>query len=109
MTESDKRRYPRYEVDPALSIAWRSPSISTVTRVNNVGLGGLFIQTQQPQPAGTMLQILLQSPAGDVRARAIVRAVHPSRGMGVEFIAMRPEDRGRLNQTLRKVAGPAAN
>jgi hypothetical protein len=39
-------------------------------------------------------------PAGEVRARAIVRRIAPHKGMGVEFIAMNPEGRARLNRLL---------
>jgi hypothetical protein len=40
---------------------------------------------------------------GDVRARAVVRRVAPSKGMGIEFISMTPEDRARLNKQLQQL------
>jgi hypothetical protein len=48
-----------------------------------------------------MINMLLDMQNGDVRARAIVRRVTPSEGMGIEFISMSPEDRARLNQQLQ--------
>jgi hypothetical protein len=40
-------------------------------------------------------------PGGDVRARAIVRDSQQGKGMGVEFTAMGPEARARLNQLMK--------
>lgn len=47
--------------------------------------------------------MLLDMQNGDVRARAIVRRVTPSKGMGIEFISMTPEDRARLNKQLQQI------
>lgn len=47
--------------------------------------------------------MLLDMQSGDVRARAIVRRVAPSKGMGIEFISMTPEDRARLNKQLQRI------
>jgi hypothetical protein len=48
-----------------------------------------------------MVQVLVEVPDGDVRARGVVRWSTPRKGMGVEFVAMTPEDRGRLIHYLR--------
>jgi hypothetical protein len=69
----------------------------------SVSLGGLFISTPQPQPPGTTLQILFETPSGEVRARAVVRNIRPSGGMGIEFVAMQMQDRARLHQFLRQL------
>ena len=34
----------------------------------------------------------------------MVRNSHPGKGMGVEFISMKPEDRARLHRLLRKLS-----
>jgi hypothetical protein len=50
-----------------------------------------------------MINMLLDMQNGDVRARAIVRRVAPSKGMGIEFISMSPEDRARLNKQIQQI------
>jgi len=59
----------------------------------------LYIRTQEPPP-GSFIQLLFDVPAGQARARALGQRSKPKDGMGVKFIAMQPEDRGRLAQWL---------
>jgi hypothetical protein len=53
-----------------------------VSVVDNLGLGGLFIRTPDPPPAGTFIQLLIDAPTGEVRARATVQRSSPKQGMG---------------------------
>jgi hypothetical protein len=65
-----------------------------------MGMGGLFIRTKEPVAVGTMIQLLIDLPSGEVRGRAIVRSVKAGEGMGVGIVSMNPEDRARLNKFL---------
>jgi len=69
--------------------------------MESIGLGGLFVLTRNPVPIRSMVKVLMDLPSGEVRARAIVRRVMPTRGMAVNFIAMTQEDRARLNRALQ--------
>ena len=82
-------------------MAWQSVSKKLVSRVSNLGLGGLYICTPEPPPPGAFIQLLLDVPAGEVRARALVQRSKPNEGMGVKFIAMQQEDRGRFVRWLK--------
>jgi hypothetical protein len=64
-------------------------------------VGGLFVRTKESIPLRSLIQILLDLPVGQVRARAIVRRVLEGRGIAVEFIAMDPSDRARLLQQVK--------
>ena len=66
--------------------------------MDNLGLGGLYIRVSEPPPPGTSIQLLLDVPTGEVRARAIVQRSKPKEGMGVKFVAMRQDtERGSPN------------
>jgi hypothetical protein len=95
------RRHPRVKSPKGLLVAWETGSRRTVSRLETLSLGGVFIHTPEPPPVGSMINMLLDMQSGDVRARAIVRRVAPSKGMGIEFISMSPEDRARLNQQIQ--------
>lgn len=101
---SGVRRYPRIKPPKGLRVAWQSASQRFVSRVETLGLGGLFISTPDPPAAGTIIALLIDLPGGEVRARAIVRSVLPRQGMGVEIMSMRQEDRARLGRFLRTQA-----
>lgn len=99
MAEGELRRYPRVMAPRNLLVAWQSGTRRAVSALGTIGLGGLFVVTLQPVPVRSMVQVLMDLPLGEIRARAVVRRVLP-RGMAVEFIAMTQEDRARLNKAL---------
>jgi len=102
MSDTDKqRKHPRAKAPKGLLVAWEAGTRRSVSYLESIALGGFFIRTKQPPPVRSTLRVLLELPSGDIRARAIVRRVAPAKGMGIEFIAMNPEDRARLNHLLR--------
>ncbi len=101
------RRYSRVKPPKELQVAWQSVHQKDVSRVEAMGLGGLFIFTADPPPVGNIVQLLFDLPQGEVRCRASVQNVKPGEGMGVKFISMTPEDRGRLDKFLRHFLTPS--
>jgi hypothetical protein len=53
--------------------------------------------------AKTDLHFLVEE--GPIRAEAIVRHVKPGRGLGLEFITVREEDRRRLAGLMKRLRG----
>src|SRR6266853_6420948 len=105
MTETqNKRRYPRVKVPKNALVAWKDGSQRFVSPVENLALGGLFIRTTNPVSSGTMLQLVFNTPQGQVRVRAVVRNVKAGEGMGVAIVSMGQEDRGRVDQWLKQLA-----
>ncbi|HXM92882.1 MAG TPA: DUF4388 domain-containing protein [Candidatus Dormibacteraeota bacterium] len=102
-TVENRRRHPRVWAPKGMLVAWQSGGQRHVSHAETVGMGGLFLFTPNPPPEGSMIEMLfdLATPAGEVRARAVVRHTRPGKGMGIKFIHMRPEDRSRLNQFLK--------
>ena len=105
--EREMRRYPRRNAHKTTLVVWKKGSEKYVSSLENLGLGGLFICTQQPPPAGTSLQLLFNVPEGEVRARAIVRNLVRSRGMGLAIVSMEQEHRARLDRWLKILAAEA--
>jgi hypothetical protein len=105
MTENvNKRKYPRTRVPKNALVAWKVGSQKTVSPVENLALGGLFIRTKNPPIIGTTLQLVFNTPQGEVRVRASVKLVKPEEGMGVAIVSMEQEDRGRLDRWLKHLA-----
>ena len=97
------RRHPRVKAPDGMLVGWQVGTQRFVSRLDNIALGGLFIRTPNPPPAASLVKVVVSLPTGtgEVQARGVVRRVAPSRGMGVEFTAMNPEDRGRLSGLLK--------
>jgi hypothetical protein len=105
VTESqERRRYRRLKSPKHLLVVWKLGSQKYVSKVENMGLGGLFIRTANPPKAGTTLQLLFNSPEGEVRGLAAVRNCSPGEGMRVAIVSMDPEHRTRLDRWLRKLS-----
>ena len=105
-SRQNRRRYTRVKAPKGLFVAWQGADKRVVSRVGTLGLGGLFVYTPNPPPVDTIINLFFDLHPGDVRARAVVRSSKPGEGMGVEFMQMRAEDRGRLNQFLNQRLGP---
>jgi len=100
MSAPDQRRYPRVKPPKSVVAAWQAGTQRGVSFVESLGIGGLFVRTKERVPLRCLVQILLDLPVGQVRARAIVRRVWEGHGMAVQFIAMDPSDRARLFQQM---------
>lgn len=103
-TANDLRQYPRFKPQKPTFSAWQSTTQRYVSRIENLGLGGLFLRTPEPPPLGTYIQLLLDTTEGDIRARAEVKNNRPKQGMGVKIVAMGQEDRARFARWLKRLA-----
>jgi hypothetical protein len=98
-----KRMYLRIPTPRGVWVSWHDTVRKDVSRVREVGYGGLFILTPDPLPVGTVLTLLLSVSEGEIRAGAIVRNVFPDEGMGVEFNEVGQEAFVRLEALLTRL------
>jgi tetratricopeptide (TPR) repeat protein len=94
------RKYPRVRAPKGMWVGWKSAKQTCTSLAEVMGLGGLFLHTANPPSKGSSIELIFDLPAGQVRARAIVRSLQPNKGMGIQFVQMRPEDRAKLNKYL---------
>jgi len=100
---AQERRYPRASLPSGMSVAWLGSDLQFFSRVQTIGMGGLFIATPNPAPVGTKLRLTFQVPGGSVLPEAIVRNVAPGSGMGVEFTRMEPSERSLLENLMERL------
>jgi uncharacterized protein (TIGR02266 family) len=89
-----------------------SLSLSGATReavLVDLGLEGVFVETREPLAPGDAVEITFRLPGNAIplASRGRVAWVHAGgshsplpAGVGVQFVAMAPEDRGRLREYL---------
>jgi c-di-GMP-binding flagellar brake protein YcgR len=107
MYSPEQRYYPRVKPPKSVLAAWQAGTRRGVSFLENLSVGGMFVRTKEALPVRCLVQILLDLPTGQVRARAIVRRVHEKQGFGVQFIAMEPSDRARLFAEVRALLAAA--
>ena len=106
MTEKaypQQRRFPRVSLPKGMSVAWHGGDLQLFSRVQTIGMGGLFISTPNPAPVGTKLLLAFQVPGGNLQPEAIVRNVAPGQGMGVEFTRLELKERFLLQNLMDRL------
>src|SRR5580704_7496066 len=101
------RKYPRVRAPKGMWVGWKSAKQTCTSLAEVMGMGGLFLHTATPASEGSSIDLIFDLPNGQVRARAIVRSFQPGKGMGIQFVQMRPEDRAKLNKYLSAIEIPA--
>ena len=91
---SNRRKFPR----AALATQIYSEDAMSLAFSRDVSLGGMFIETQNPSPLGTELDLRFHLNDGQpiVVAEAVVKYHVAKLGMGIEFTEMTRADRKRI-------------
>jgi curved DNA-binding protein CbpA len=101
-----RRKYPRIRAPKGILVGWKSAGQTTATRLEVMGMGGFYLHAANPPGVGSTIELVCNLPTGEVRARAIVRSSAPGKGMGIQFVQMRPEDRAKLNRYMSRQNAP---
>jgi hypothetical protein len=99
-----RRALTRLPASDDIWVCWRCNGRDDVSRVLDISIDGLFIQTphlkvKEGMPA--KLDFLVQE--GRIKADAVVRHVKGGRGLGLRFLAVSDEDRQRLKAVLSRL------
>ena len=103
-TSSPSRRFnSRTTSVDDIWVYWSCNQRAETSRIRDVSLGGLFIETSRPSPVDSKAQVDFLVQEGQIRAEAVVRHIQPSRGVGLKFVALRDTDRPNLIALLSRL------
>ena len=68
--------------------------------ISDISLEGCYVETLQPFPMGTRLELTLAHDNSEIRVQATVCSVHPRTGMGVSFVDVDNDNRERLERVI---------
>jgi hypothetical protein len=91
-----RRHYARIETRQGVWVYWSCEEVEDTAQVRDLGLGGLFVATQEALGVGAMLRLDFLVQEGAIRAAAVVRHAEPRCGIGLKFTSLRGEDLQRL-------------
>jgi len=91
-----RRFSSRVEVAGDVWVYWKCEGRDDVSRVGNMSMGGLFIETPHARPSGTLTRLNFLVAEGQIRADAIVRHARAGAGLGLKFTALTEQDRPKL-------------
>jgi hypothetical protein len=86
--ESEQRRSPRYPFYAPAELTESTAATPTTAQTSNLGSNGCFLDTGNPLPAGTIVNIQITYQGQVFAARGVVAHSHPNTGMGLKFIAL---------------------
>ena len=103
-TASHSRRFnSRIETPGGVWVYWRCGGVDDTSRVRNLSVGGLFIETRKPTVVGTKAKVEFLVQEGQIRAEAVVRYVRTGHGLGLKFTALSDGDRPHLAALLSRL------
>jgi PilZ domain len=105
---SPSRRFTsRIETRESVWVDWRCAGREDISRVRNISLGGLLVETQMSRGVGSTVDLEFLVPEGQIRADAVVKRVEPSRGLAMKFTAINEEDHARLAALMNRLRQPS--
>jgi PilZ domain len=86
-----------------LWVYWHSKQHGDLSRVRDLSIEGLSIETPQAIPVGEIIKLNFLVQEGQIRAQAIVRYLKLGFGLGLKFTEISGEDRPRLAALLTRI------
>lgn len=93
---------------PALEdvwLYWYCNGQEDISRVRDMSMGGLFLETPLPRAAGVLTKLHFLVQEGQIRADAVVRHAKSGVGLGLRFTALSEPDRPKLAALLARLRG----
>ena len=73
-------------------------------KLTDLSLGACYVETASPFPEQTQVVLILRAEGVELRAEGLVRVMHPTRGMGIEFSLRTGEQRRHTEDFIQFLA-----
>ncbi len=103
----ERRHNPRYRASGGVQMYPAGLEVRVWGTLTDISLGGCYVESMAPLPAGTEVGLELESDGDRLQARAAVRVSHPGCGMGIQFLTLEEEDRRTLERIVARAAAAA--
>ena len=103
LTSPSRRFTARLAAPEDVWVYWCCDGLDDLSHVQNISLGGLFIETPRRTAEGTTVSMSFLVREGQVRADAIVRHAVSGTGIGLKFRAVREKDRPYLAALMARI------
>jgi len=100
------RKHKRVKTPEGVLVLWRCGRTEDTSRVKDLSVGGLFIETRKVCPVDAAVKLNFLVEDGEIMADATVRYVKAGSGLGVQFKAVRKEDHLRFATMIKRLIKP---
>jgi PilZ domain len=98
-----KRQHKRVETPQGMWVVWRCGRTEDTSRVKDLSVGGLFIETLRVCPVDATVELHFLVEEGEITAKATVRYVKAGSGLGLKFKTVRGEDQARFTTMIKRL------
>jgi len=98
-----RRHYKRVETPHGVWVFWRCGRTEDTSRVKDLSVGGLFIETFKACPVDATVELHFLVEDGEIKASATVRYVKAGSGLGLQFKTVRGEDQVRFSAMIKRL------
>lgn len=102
-TSPSRRFTTRVHTPGDVWVCWKCQGRDDISLVRNMSMGGLFIETAQPRPTGTVTRLDFLVAEGQIRADAVVCHARAGSGLGLKFTALGGQDRPKLAALIARL------
>ena len=93
----ERRRWPRYALTAATQVTELGSMARIEGRSTDLSEGGCYVDTLNPFPTGSMVQVVMAQGERKFAAKACVAFSQPGMGMGLAFMEMDSAEREALH------------
>ena len=72
-------------------------------KLTDLSLGGCYVETESPFPQESAVDLCLRTAGLEIHTEGLVRVMHPSHGMGIEFPARTEEQRKSVGEFIQSL------
>ncbi len=101
---TERRRHLRYACTGTVRLREWNHEVWVDARVNEISMGGCYVETMSPFRLGTALEVELEIAEQKVLLEGVVRNAQPNAGMGIEFTRIQPREAEKLYRVIARVA-----
>jgi CheY-like chemotaxis protein len=69
-------------------------------KLTDMSLGGCYVETESPFPQSSAVDLCLKAEGMEIHTEGLVRVMHPTHGMGIEFPARTEEQRKSVGEFI---------
>ena len=101
----EERRHVRFNCSGTARIWEQGQEFSISARVNEISLGGCYIETMFPLRLATCVRLELSINHLSISLEGMVRNSQPNFGMGIEFMRIALAEEEKLQRVIGEVSG----
>ena len=98
-----RRKHKRIDDPQGVWVYWRCGVREDTSRVRDISVGGIFIETQKKLPIDATVELNFLVQDGGIAAKAAVRYVLPGVGVGLQFENVRTEDQPHFVAMMKRI------